>query len=51
MQVHPGPAFVADRPGIEPKWEAYYVVDAVPGAVIYKGLKRGVTESLSFGPR
>ena len=44
VQVHPGPSFVADRPGIEPKWEAYYVVDAVPGAVIYKGLKRGVTE-------
>ena len=44
VQVHPGPSFVADRPGVEPKWEAYYVVDAVPGAVIYKGLKRGVTE-------
>ena len=44
VQVHPGPDFVADRPGIEAKWEAYYVVDAVPGAVIYKGLKSGVTE-------
>ena len=44
VQVHPGPAFVAERPGIEAKWEAYYVVDAVPGAVIYKGLKSGVTE-------
>lgn len=44
VQVHPGPAFVPEGPGVEPKYEAYYVVDAVPGAVIYKGLKPGVTE-------
>ena len=44
VQVHPGPAYVSVRPGVHPKFEAYYVVDAVPGAVIYKGLKRGVTE-------
>ena len=42
--MHPGPAYVSVRPGVHPKFEAYYVVDAVPGAVIYKGLKRGVTE-------
>ncbi len=43
VQVHPsGPATASERqqPGV--KHEAWYVVDAEPGAVLYLGLKPGV---------
>lgn len=43
VQVHPDSAYVAQHPGTHLKSEAWYVVDARPGAVIYKGLKPGVT--------
>jgi mannose-6-phosphate isomerase len=42
LQVHP-PATVARRLGGEPKTEMWYIADAVPGAELYVGLKRGVT--------
>lgn len=42
MQVHP-PAAKAGRLAGEPKTEVWYVADAAPGAVLYAGLKRGVT--------
>lgn len=46
VQVHPSPAYAAAHPGAHLKSEAWYVVDAQPGAVIYKGLKPGVTEPI-----
>lgn len=41
VQVHPGPTMAARTGGL--KHEAWYVLDADPGAVIYRGLKPGVT--------
>ncbi len=43
VQVHPSPEYAAAHPGAHLKSEAWYVVDAKAGAVIYKGLKPGVT--------
>lgn len=45
VQVHPSPEYAAERAGAVPKSEALYVVDAEPGAVLYKGLRPGVTRS------
>ena len=42
LQVHP-PANKAAQLGGEPKTEMWYIADAVPGAELYAGLKRGVT--------
>jgi mannose-6-phosphate isomerase len=42
LQVHP-PAAVAARLGGEPKTEMWYVASAEPGAVLYVGLRAGVT--------
>jgi mannose-6-phosphate isomerase len=44
VQVHPD-ARTCQRMGKgEPKTECWYVISAAPGAVIYKGLKKGVTK-------
>lgn len=43
VQVHPSPAYAAEHPEAHLKSEAWYVVEADPGAVIYKGLAEGVT--------
>lgn len=43
VQVHPSPAYAAANPGAHLKTESWYIVDAEPGAVIYKGVKPGVT--------
>lgn len=43
VQVHPSPAYAAAHPGAHLKTESWFVVSAAPGAVIYKGLKQGVT--------
>lgn len=43
VQVHPSPAFAAANPGAHLKTECWYVLDARPGSVIYKGLRPGVT--------
>lgn len=43
VQVHPSPAYAAAHPGAHLKTESWYVVEAEPGAVIYKGLRQGVT--------
>lgn len=45
VQVHP-PAAVAPSLGGEPKTEMWYFADTQPGALIYAGLKRGVTREL-----
>jgi mannose-6-phosphate isomerase len=41
IQVHPGDS--ADGPTYGEKHEAWYVLDAAPGAVIYRGLAPGIT--------
>jgi mannose-6-phosphate isomerase len=43
VQVHPSPAFAAVHPGAKLKTECWYILDAEPGSVIYKGVKPGVT--------
>ena len=42
VQVHP-PLNKAAKLGGEPKTEAWYFLDSLPGASIYAGLKKGVT--------
>ena len=42
VQVHP-PMHLAETLGGEPKTEVWYFLDALPGARIYAGLKKGVT--------
>lgn len=43
IQVHP-PADVAQRLGGEPKTEVWYIAHAEPGAELYVGVERGVTQ-------
>ncbi len=43
VQVHPSPAYAATHAGAYVKSEAWYVVDAEPGAMIYKDVRAGVT--------
>ena len=42
IQVHPDETQAAGRRGWQPKTESWYVLDAEPGAAIYKGLRPGV---------
>ncbi len=45
VQVHPDTEAAKELgPDVQPKYEAWYVIDAEPGAVIYCGLKPGVTK-------
>ncbi len=43
VQVHPSPAYADEHDDAFLKSEAWYVLDADPGAVIFKGVKPGVT--------
>lgn len=43
VQVHPSPAYAAAHPNSPIKHEAWVILHAEPGAVIYLGLKKGVT--------
>lgn len=43
VQVHPDEAFARSHPGAHVKSEAWVIVRAAPGSVIYKGLEPGVT--------
>ncbi|MCK4873069.1 MAG: class I mannose-6-phosphate isomerase [Phycisphaerales bacterium] len=43
IQVHPDEAYAKDHPLLHTKNEAWYVIDAQDGAVIYKGVKEGIT--------
>ncbi len=43
VQVHPTAEYVKSHPDAYMKSEAWVVVDAKPGSVIYKGVKPGVT--------
>ncbi len=42
VQVHPSPAYAAAHPGAHLKTECWYVLDAEPGSLIYKGVRAGV---------
>lgn len=44
VQVHPDPKTCRRMGTGDPKTECWYVIDAEPGAVIYKGLKSPVTK-------
>lgn len=46
VQVHPSPDYAATHDHAFLKSEAWYVVAAKPGAVIYKGVDEGVTPEL-----
>ena len=47
VQVHPDKEAAAELGGdLDPKYEAWYVVEARPGAVIYCGLKAGVSREM-----
>ncbi len=46
VQVHPSPAYAAAHPEAHLKTECWYVLDAAPGSVIYKGVKPGVTRAV-----
>lgn len=43
VQVHPSPAYAAANPCAHLKTECWYILDAAPGSVIYKGIQPGVT--------
>jgi len=43
IQVHPDAAYAAANPGVRSKTEALYVLEAEPGAVVYRGIKPGVS--------
>lgn len=45
VQVHPTPAFARDNPDAHVKTEAWVVLEAQPGAVIYRGVHPGVSAS------
>lgn len=45
VQVHPSPAYAAAHVGAHLKTECWYIVDAQPGAVIYKGIQPHVTRA------
>jgi mannose-6-phosphate isomerase len=43
VQVHPDPQTCRRMGRGDPKTECWYIIQAEPGAVIYKGFKRGIT--------
>lgn len=49
VQVHPDAATCKRRGKGDPKTECWYIIEAQPGAVIYKGLKAGVTKEQFAG--
>jgi mannose-6-phosphate isomerase len=49
VQVHPDPSTCRRMGKGEPKTECWYIIGAEPGAVLYKGLKKGVTREQFAG--
>ncbi len=45
VQVHPSVAYAGSHDGAHLKTESWYILDAEPGSVIYKGLREGLTEA------
>ena len=48
VQVHPSPEYAREHPGAHLKTEAWIVLDAAPGAVIYRGIRPEVTPGEFF---
>jgi mannose-6-phosphate isomerase len=48
VQVHPDAAYAAAVPGAHLKTEAWVVLDAAPGAVLYRGVHQDVTRERFF---
>ncbi len=46
VQVHPSIAYCKEHPEAHLKTECWYIMAATPGAVIFKGVKPGVTREL-----
>jgi mannose-6-phosphate isomerase len=46
VQTHPSPDFARRHPEAHLKTECWYIMDCEPGAVIYKGIKFGVSKEL-----
>src|SRR5262245_39251365 len=46
VQVHPSPAYAKAHRDAKLKTEAWFILAAEPGAVIYKGVKTGVTREI-----
>ncbi|QOJ00475.1 MAG: class I mannose-6-phosphate isomerase [Phycisphaeraceae bacterium] len=46
VQVHPSPAYAEAHPDAALKTECWYILDALPGSVIYKGVRPGVTREV-----
>jgi mannose-6-phosphate isomerase len=46
VQVHPDPTTCRRMGKGDPKTECWYIISAEPGAVLYKGLKKGVTREV-----
>ncbi|MEM1423779.1 MAG: type I phosphomannose isomerase catalytic subunit [Planctomycetota bacterium] len=44
VQVHPSPAYADRHPEVHLKTESWYIVDAQPDAVLYLGLREGLTK-------
>jgi mannose-6-phosphate isomerase len=44
VQVHPSAAYAKAHPGAHLKTECWFILDAQPGSMIYKGVKSGVTQ-------
>lgn len=44
VQAHPSPAYAQKHPGATIKHEAWCVIDAEPGSLIYRGMKPGITQ-------
>jgi len=45
VQVHPSPAYARAHPGAALKTESWFIVEADPGALIYKGLTRRLSRA------
>lgn len=45
VQVHPSPAYCRAHPEAHLKTECWYVLNAEPGSVIYKGVRAGVSRN------
>ena len=43
VQVHPTPGYASTDPEAKLKTETWYILDAEPGAVLYKGLRDGLS--------
>jgi mannose-6-phosphate isomerase len=48
VQVHPDPAFAATHPGTHVKTEAWFVLEATPGAAVYRGIDPTCTPDTFF---